>query len=316
MHICGGSALVSTRLPVSLVSGEIENPQRPTEEEKKLFLAIAERLIRASEKEMLPHSIHDVVKSLSTEPFRKEINCTVFQESQVEKVRILIRTLLISWDENQSGKLENGSLGAYSWNDCEIGMKKGIKTLKFTNYLMLNPGELREKERDAFGKIENEGLLYHELLHGQLLIDSMRESLSWQEKVCRHDFDFTPVDLEHRVIYDFQSDFMKKSIVEKGYRLTVKRIKPKSENVSEFEFVLGDVSEFIDKGDITLMYYVPPGCGISNMEFKVPRDAVGNIKTSGPIKIKGKITDKTRKGKCYYWVLHSGGHKKSSLSGL
>ncbi|HII02063.1 TPA: hypothetical protein HA351_10585 [Methanosarcinaceae archaeon] len=109
---------------------------------------------------------------------------------------------------------------------------------------------------------------------------------------------------------------MKKSIVEKGYRLTVKRIKPRFENVSEFEFVLGDVSEFIDKGDITLMYYVPPGCGISNMEFEVPRDATGNIKTSGPIKVKGKITDKTRQGKCYYWFLHSGGHKKSSPSGL
>jgi hypothetical protein len=51
------------------------------------------------------------------------------------------------------------------------------------------------------------------------------------------------------------------------------------------------------------------------MEFEVPRDAAGNIKTSGPIKVKGKITDKTRQGKCYYWVLHSGGHKKSSLSG-
>ena len=65
MHIWEGSALASTRLPVSLASGEIEKPQRPTEEEKELFLAIAGRLIKASEKEMLPHSIHDVVKSLS-----------------------------------------------------------------------------------------------------------------------------------------------------------------------------------------------------------------------------------------------------------
>ncbi len=264
---------------------------------------------------MLPHPINDVIKSLSTKPFRKEINCSAFQESKVEKIRILIRTLLISWDESQSGKLGEGCLGAYSWNNCEIGIRNGIKTLKFTNYLMLNPEELREKERDDFGKIENEGLLYHELLHGQLLIDAMQESLFWQGKVCRHDFDFTPVDMEHRVIYDLQADFMKKAVVEKGYMLTVKRIKPDPESESDFEFVLGDVSEFVGKGDISLMYYVPPGCAISNMEFEVPRDAAGKIKTSGPIKIKGKITDKTRQGKCYYWILRSGGHIKSSSSG-
>ena len=315
MHISGGSGLASTRLPVSLVSGEIRNPKCPTGEEKEIFFAVAGRLIRASEKGMLTHPINDVVKSLSMKPFRKEINCTAFQDSRVEKVRILIRTLLISWDESLSGKLGEGSLGAYSWNNCEIWMKKGIKTLKFTNYLMLNPKELAEKETDDFGKVENEGLLYHELLHGQLLIDAMQESLFWQGKVCRHDFDFTPVDVEHNVIYDFQADFMKKAAVEKGYRLTVRRIKPKNGSGNDFEFILGDVSEFIGKGDITLMYYVPPGCGISNMEFEVPRDSAGNIRKSGPIKIKGKFTDKTRQGKCYYWILRSGGHKKSSSSG-
>jgi hypothetical protein len=312
VHICGGSGLASTRLPVSLVSGEITNPQSPTEEEKELFLAIAERLIKASARKLLPHPINDVVKSLSREPFRKEIGCAFFQDKEVERVIIRVRTLLIGWDEAQAKKLGEGSLGAYSWNDCEIRIKMGIKTLKFTNYLMLNPLNLKEKEQDEFGKIENEGLLYHELLHGQLLIDAMQKSPSWQKKVCMHDFDFAPVDKDHRFIHDLQSEFIKKAAVEKGYRLTIKKVDVEEEGGDEFEFVLGEASEFIDKGDITLMYYVPPGCGISNMEFEVPKDAEGNIKTSGLMKIKGKITDKTRERQCYYWILHSREHKKRS----
>lgn len=293
-----------------MVSGEITNPQNPSEEEKELFLAIAERLIKAASRKLLPHPISDVITSLSREPFRKDINCVFFEGREVEKVRIRIRTLLIGWDETQSRKLGEGSLGAYSWNDCEIRMKKGSKTLNFTNYLMLNSRELKEKEQDEFGKIENEGLLYHELLHGQLLIDAMQKSPAWQKKACKHDFDFTPVDMEHRFIYDLQSDFIKKSAVDKGYRLTVKKVDVEEESGREFEFVLGDISEFIDKGEITLMYYVPPGCGMSEIEFEVPMDRAGNLKSSGPIKIKGKISDKTGRGKCYYWILHSDGHKK------
>ncbi|MDD3043637.1 MAG: hypothetical protein PHW56_12030 [Methanosarcinaceae archaeon] len=223
----------------------------------------------------------------------------------VNRVRIEIRTQVIHWDGSQSRKLGYESLGAYSWNNCRLTIKKKVKVLNFTNYLMLNLEKLRQNEQDGFGQIENEGLLYHELLHGQLLIDAMQENPAWQKKVCSHDFDFAPVDMEHRIIYDLQSDFMKKSALARGFDLTVKKMDLTPLKTNNLEFVLGDLSELMGHGDMTLFYYVPPGCGISDLEFELPKDADGNIGKKGPIKLKGRISDKKAAEKCYYWVLSS-----------
>lgn len=295
---------LSSQFPFSVISGEILDPQEPTEEEKKLFLAIIERLIDSTARNLLPHPIGDVLKSLSGEPFIREINCSCFPDSKVDRVSIGIRTQVIRWDGSQSRKLGYESLGAYSWNNCRITIKKRVKVLNFTNYLMMNPEKLGQNEKDGFGRIENEALLYHELLHGQLLIDAMQENPAWQKKVCSHDFDFSPVDKEHRFIYDLQSDFMKKSALDRGYNLTVKKMDMKPKKTNDFEFMLGDISEFTGLGDITLLYYVPPGCGISDLEFELPKDAKGNISKKGPIKLKGRISDKKAAGKCYYWVVN------------
>ncbi|MDD4332061.1 MAG: hypothetical protein PHU28_07045 [Methanosarcinaceae archaeon] len=294
---------MSSPFPFSLVSGEIIKPQEPSEEEKKLFLAITKRLLNSAARNILPHPIDDVLKSLSGETFFKEIDCSCFPDSKVEKVRLGIKTQVIHWDGTQSQKLGYDSLGAYSWNNCRITVKKKIKTFNFTNYLMLNAEKLGLNEKESFGQIENEGLLYHELLHGQLLIDAMQENSDWQQKVCKHDFDFAPVDMEHRFIYDLQSDFMKKSALDRGYELSVKRMNLLPRKSNNFEFLLGDISELFGKGDITLLYYVPPNCGISELEFELPEDSAGKLAKKGPIKLKGKISDKKASGKCYYWIL-------------
>ena len=56
-----------------------------------------------------------------------------------------------------------------------------------------------DENSPPIGPMANEGLMYHEFLHGQLLLNAM-DTEPWKQKVCQCTFDIAPADSAHAVI--------------------------------------------------------------------------------------------------------------------
>jgi hypothetical protein len=83
---------------------------------------------------------------------------------------------------------------------------------------MLNSNAiLQSSEKDPQVKqAENLVIFYHELLHGQLMIDAIISNESWRDEVCnkpiQEDLDYSYTDAEHAIITPLQTEFAKKLI--------------------------------------------------------------------------------------------------------
>ena len=118
--------------------------------------------------------------------------------SRVETVNIEISTRQIAWDPSRMGN--HTVFGAYHW-DMSIYVAGGILgTISANNWLMLDADYVEAAaRRGEEGRIENEDLLYHELLHGELQILAMGTP-QWQRRACNLDLDLSPSDASHRSI--------------------------------------------------------------------------------------------------------------------
>ena len=106
----------------------------------------------------------------------------------MERVSVTITTTLKAWDPaalRAQGSEQAGAgreSGAYLWNGF-IRTGKDETTMEFSNALLFDPRAFK-KPQGQLGALANQTLLYHELLHGQLLINAMKRDASWRENVC------------------------------------------------------------------------------------------------------------------------------------
>jgi hypothetical protein len=162
----------------------------PTADEKRFFDKIFERLEKHDK--LLDTNIDDVKRSL-TEPMQIFFSCRGISGKSVESVTIDISTQFISFDEEVAGRHVEGMLGGmYVW-DCKAVKNSYTMTIECKNLLMLNPSfmvreETEINEKKIISMAENEVMMYHEFLHGQLLINAMDDSsdaLGWRKDACR-----------------------------------------------------------------------------------------------------------------------------------
>ncbi|HLE35367.1 MAG TPA: hypothetical protein VI698_05705, partial [Nitrososphaerales archaeon] len=169
-------------------------------------------------------------------------------------------TQFISFDEKVAGQHVGGMLGGmYVW-DCKAVKTSYTLTIECKNILMLNPNfmareETETNEKKIISMAENEVMLYHEFLHGQLLINAMKDgsdSIGWRKDACRffagngNVIDYSPSDAEHRIIAGMEMKFLSTLIEQNDGILMVKTI-DKEAGMKNFMEV---IARFEELGDL------------------------------------------------------------------
>ncbi len=216
--------LFSASIPVYAT---IAKRTQPTEVEKQLFEKIFARLEKHGQ--LIETKIDDVKKSLS-EPVKIFFPCASIRDRVVQSVSIDVSTQFVGFDESLAKQHKEGILGAtYMW-DCKVVTDRYTMTIECTNMLMLNPSfmiieDSERDERKIIAMAENEMILYHEFLHGQLMINAMKDSsdaLGWRADACKffdsnnNEIDFSAADPEHKIIPGLQMKYLSKLIEQSG----------------------------------------------------------------------------------------------------
>jgi hypothetical protein len=267
------------------------NPGDPSPQEKKAFEQLYTTL--KSNKNLHPHSVENIIISLEG-AWKKRISCPT--GSMFDKVDFNITTRQISWDRNLviKGKptgIGPNDIGWYQWTYKSEGIGK-VKTVEATNYIMLDPAIiLNTSDPSPFKKIGDEALLYHEVLHGQLVIDSILQSINFQKKVCNCNFDLTAGDFEHLFIPDFEIDYID-SLLQATNQPSAYVIRPEIDNTSTnntFKKVVADASLITEAEKVSINWYLPRGNNILENKVDV-------LVEDEKIYVTGKLQNPSKKG--------------------
>lgn len=262
----------------------------PTQQEKNLFDTKLARYNR--NKAIAPHPVDDVIKSF-TQPVVIKIECQ--PESKMNTVEITIKTEQVKWEPAAMGDLGAHSEAFYFWN-CHFTSSGKKKTVTCRNFVMIDPSAAQTSENSGeFGKGLDVTLFYHEMLHGQLLIDAMNTN-AWKKKVCNCEFDLGPMDREHKRIYGLESTFRDKIMGAKGYTVSTQRVTTHAAVNGNFDVSINVNHELKNKWRLNNnkykrdpIVYTPPNGNIESVTWKY----AGH---DGNIRIKGKLSDSTKPG--------------------
>lgn len=219
----------------------------------------------------------------------------------------VIKTKLAKFDEYQhEGSIILG--GTYSWQ-CTVTKSEGKVTIDCDNELKLNPSILvADTEKDPRIKnVENLVLLYHELLHGQLMIDAIKSSEIWKNDVCNKPpqgkIDYSYSDKNHKIINPLQTEFASKLIEKADGVMIVKEILPEDTDDGTFTKKIGslyDYPEYTQSGiHVTLR-----GTNIIDPEFSSPNN---------DIVLSGNLANKTQTGIAWLYIFDSINEKSETV---
>ncbi|HYL66245.1 MAG TPA: hypothetical protein VEU72_03750 [Nitrosopumilaceae archaeon] len=143
----------------------------------------------------------------------------------------VIKTRLARFDETQAHQGDLITGGTYTWQ-CQITTQEGKVTNDCNNDLRLNPDLLTNGTGidPRVHQVENLVILYHELLHGQLMIDAIKSSDKWKQDVCNKspdgNIDYSYADGSHKIINPLQEQFAEKLVENEGGKLIISQIYP------------------------------------------------------------------------------------------
>lgn len=199
----GGSQLV-TIASLTLLVGAVAAQQQPTQQEQNLFSTVRTRM--EGHAAQMPHAVNDASTSLGNDCWGMSFPCP--RDSAVSGVTFVVCTRLVAWQANQADPME---AAAYIWDSHPMVMiANNIKTIRYNNQLMIDTAVFGPNESlGALGRTLNEGLLYHEFLHGQLGIEWLKTQAP-RNDACRCN---TPdpgphTDPTHAQISDLQDTFL------------------------------------------------------------------------------------------------------------
>lgn len=296
----GSRACMILLLAVSsaaLGDGDIGETKPPTPQEQQDFAAKLARI--AAHNAQVPEggTIADAITSLSA-PVVIQFDCP--DSAPVNQVNITITTQHRRWDRTLAEKITGvtGIVGAYLWNIAAPTIKDGKKSYVATNVVMLDPAVTTPQEQSVpLGQLGDETLLYHELLHGQLLINAMRNDEAWQNNVCQCNApDLTPIDAGHETIHGLEETYMQNVAGEDN---TVHVVRPPAQMAEDadgnFEINLGTEDDLLgDKESVTIEYYFPSGSNINEASLQV-------VFENGRVIVRGTLTDATQVG---FFLVH------------
>ncbi len=263
----------------------------PTKQEQELY----NKLLSEFEKlQVQKKDVGDVLETLE-EPLIVSFPCDTTDLNDL--VVSVVETRLARFGETQGH--ENGVVtgGTYTWQ-CTITTSEGKITMDCDNELKLNADIMtQDTGRDPrITKVENFVILYHELLHGQLMIDVIKTSEQWRDDVCNkppeEKIDYSYSDKEHKIIYPLQTELVTQLIEKAGGTMIVNEFTPEETDDGTFTKKLGslnDYPQYIQSGiQVTLR-----GTNIANTKFSSPNH---------DIILSGNLVNKTQSGIAWVYI--------------
>jgi len=275
---------------VSLASGSIDSFNEvfvdPTIEEKKIFKNLLDKFLK------LDIDTVDVSGILGTfeKPRIATFPCNI--EDVNDLVVNVIETRLAGFTipvEHEGGVIVGGT---YSWQ-CKITTSsRGIITMDCDNTIKLNPDVINPvDEKDPRSQeIDNLVILYHELLHGQLMLDAITSSQEWRNDVCNKTpddkIDYSYSDKEHFIINPLQSEFANYLVSQKNGVFFLEEVNPSETDNGLFSKTIGNRLDnpVLANSGIKVTYR---GINTSELTVTFPEN---------DIMISGNLKDKTKSG--------------------
>lgn len=266
-----------------------DKPTVPTITEQQRFNVRLHRL--QGHTSLVPRKVDDVIKSLS-DTVTIRFDCP--ESTRVSKVTISITTRQIKWDKKltineRKVQIPADAVGYYIWHPISM-IKQGEKIINANNFIMFDPDVTdRQGKNSLFGPFADEALLYHEFLHGQLLIDTMTEK-DWRYKVCDCVFDLSPQDVDHEQVPELVYAYLQNlaALNEKVYTIDIPPQSPEDSN-GRFEVVIVDAGILDNKENWEAISFYPERSNVEPASFAV------QIK-DGKIVATGRLIDKRNKG--------------------
>ena len=266
-------------------TGLVEKPQKPTIIERLEFNGRL-RSLRKHE-DLLPHKVNDVIRSFK-DTVRVSYDCP--KGSKFKRVYINVTTRHIKWDRNLSVGEEQfhvprGTVGYYIWQPTII--MKGEKKRIYANNFIMFTLETAGKQMSSTPLVD-EALFYHELLHGQLLLDAMKKK-RWRKKVCDGDFDMGPSDSNHKRIPGLVQNYLRRAAAITKDVCAVSIPPQRASPTAFFEIKIASTDILKNKKMWQAMTYYPNGSNVDPNSFVIEPKGTKVIAS-------GKLIDKNQKG--------------------
>jgi hypothetical protein len=265
--------------------------QAPTSQEQSLYQNMRSNF----EKLDIPKKdISDVLKSFSG-PVTISFPCNTGDYNR--HVTATVKTNLARFDNtlSHSGGITTG--GVYVWK-CTITSYDGHLTIQCENELMLNYDAITSvQEKDQrIRQVEELVVFYHEMLHGQLMIDAMKSSGEWRANTCNRQpqqkLDYSYTDTDHKVIMPLQTEFAQNLIAKSGGIMNVVHVMPEEAPSGAFSKDAGSLREYPQ--------YSRGGINISARSYNI--NGLDITTQSDRLVMSGNLVDMTQSGTIWLYV--------------
>ncbi len=261
----------------------------PTKQEQSLF----SQLLGQFEKVDVPKKdVTDVIQTLG-KPLIISFPCNSNDTNNF--VVAAITTRLAKFDETTVHE-DQIIGGSYTW-DCLVTTEAGKVTLQCNNKLRLNPDVLLNETGvdPPVHQVENDVVLYHEFLHGQLMIDAIKSTATWRHEICnkapQETIDYLYADPDHKLINPLQSSFASELMEHQGGEVITKYLLPNETQKGIFDitvFKISDYPQLRNGGKVTLR-----AVNIDDTKF----GTAGNT-----VFLNGTLVNKTELGIAWFYV--------------
>jgi len=215
----------------------------PTKQELQLY----EKLL--AEFSRLDIEKKDVSELLETFEKPLIISFPCDSNDQNNQVVSVIKTKLTRFDETQTHDEGVITGGTYTWK-CTVTTTDGKITMDCDNELKINSDYIMQNvQKDPrIKKIENQIMMYHEFLHGQLMLDAIKSSEKWRDDTCNKPsdgkIDYSYSDKTHKIINPLQQEFAAQLIERAGGKMVVTEILVEETNGGSFAKKVVSLNEF------------------------------------------------------------------------
>lgn len=284
--ICSVILLIANVIPAYSVY------EAPTNKEKTLF----DQLL--SQFETVNAQKKDVSDVIGTFEKTMLITFSCSPSDTNSQIIIQINTRLAKFDESTVHQdLVTG--GSYTWH-CSETTQAGKDSLICNNELRINPKVISNDTQvdPRLHSVENLVILYHELLHGQLMIDAIKGSTIWQKETCNsqsgEDIDYSFADPDHKIINYLQTQFASELVDTKGGKIITKEISPDMTNNGTFTIKMLSFTNYPSFEN---------GAKITLRTSNISEDSFFQIK--GDVYLNGHLKDASKSGIAWLYLFNN-----------
>lgn len=225
----------------------------PTPQETQLFRGLLDQF----EREDVPKKdVSDIIQTFG-KPLIISFPCNANDTNNF--VVAVVSTRLAKFDDT-AVREDQVIGGTYTW-DCLVTSQADKVTLQCNNEMRLNSNVLLNGTGvdPMVHQVENEVVLYHEFLHGQLMVDAIKSPGPWRHEICNEapgeQIDYSYADPGHAIINPLQSQFASELMESRGGAVITKYMLPNETRGGSFSTTvlkIGDYPQFRNGGEVTL----------------------------------------------------------------